>query len=63
MTDQIVTRADTQRRARAAFNSGLSIAEHGPNWHSAAYEVWADVYAQLEAEETLARAQHQEQAA
>lgn len=63
MSDPIVSVADIEHRARAAYASGKSLDDCPLNWHSCAYETWAGVYAQLEAEEALARAQHQEQEA
>lgn len=63
MNDQIVTIADIQRRARAAFDKGLPASSCAFNWHTAAYATWHQEYARLEAASTIKHAQHQEQRA
>lgn len=50
MTEQISTIADTRRRATNAWHAGRTIADVGPNWHSPAYAVWEQVYAELDAQ-------------
>lgn len=40
MTDQIISIAMIQEKARRAFNRGVGRGEHGFNWHSPAIEAW-----------------------
>ena len=40
MTDQIISIAMIQDKARRAFNRGAGRDQHGFNWHSPAIEAW-----------------------
>ena len=40
MTDQIISIAMIQEKARRAFNRGAGRDEHGFNWHSPAIAAW-----------------------
>jgi hypothetical protein len=46
----IVTIAEIQRRARAAFAKGLPLADCPLPWHSAAHSTWEAEYAILQAQ-------------
>jgi hypothetical protein len=46
----IVTIAEIQRRARAAFAAGLPLADCPLPWHSAAHATWEAEYAILQAQ-------------
>lgn len=59
--DQITTIEENKRRARAAFHAGRSLDGDGPNWHSAAYPVWKQVYEQLAAANAQQQAVEQAQ--
>ena len=63
MTDQIVTIAEIQRRARVAFEANAPASSCPFNWHSAAFATWHEEYARLEAAAAIEHAAHQDQPA